>query len=118
MDADYGAVILIFLMAIGMVAAILILSALLRKRTIEPTKLDSFECGLPYTGHARQRFSVKFFIVAMLFTLFDIEAVFFFPWAVFFRTMPVFAFVEMFVFILILLIPYIYAWKKGVFEWK
>ena len=94
MDADYGAVSLIFLMAVGLVAAILVLSSLLGKRTFESSKLVTYECGLPYRGEARLRFSVKFFIVAMLFTLFDIEAVFFFPWAVFSRKCPLLLFMR------------------------
>ncbi|OGL45939.1 MAG: hypothetical protein A2161_11485 [Candidatus Schekmanbacteria bacterium RBG_13_48_7] len=124
MDANYAAIILLFITAVGFAGSMIVLSALIGKKTYESSKLDTFECGLPYQGEARLRFSVKFYIVAMLFTLFDIEAVFFFPWAVFFHeslfklNKPGFAFIEMFVFILILIIPYIYAWKKGVFEWK
>ena len=118
MEAEYLPVVVLFIMAAGFVSVMIILSALIGKRTKEPSKLDNYECGLPYVGEARLRFSVKYYIVAMLFTLFDIELIFFFPWAVYFKEGMNSAFIQMSVFIAILIVPYIYAWKKGVFEWK
>ncbi len=73
---------------------------------------------MPPFGTARERFSVKFYIIAMLFIVFDIEAVFLYPWAVMFKRSGMFGFVEMGVFILILLVGYIYVWKKGALEWE
>ncbi|OEU73374.1 MAG: NADH-quinone oxidoreductase subunit A [Desulfuromonadales bacterium C00003068] len=81
-------------------------------------KLAPYECGMPLIGTARERFSVKFYIIAMLFILFDIETVFLYPWAVVFKKLGIFGFVEMGVFIVILLVGYVYVWKKGALEWE
>ena len=80
-----------------------------------------YECGLDPVGNARMRFPVKFFIIAMLFILFDVEAVFLYPWAIVFRQFNQFkgfVFLEMAVFIGILLVGFIYVWKKGALEWE
>jgi NADH-quinone oxidoreductase subunit A len=81
-------------------------------------KLAPYECGMPLIGTARQRFPAKFYIIAMLFILFDIEAVFLYPWAVMFKKLGMFGFIEMGVFIAILLVGYVYVWKKGALEWE
>jgi NADH-quinone oxidoreductase subunit A len=86
-------------------------------------KLIPYECGMDPVGSAHQRFSVKFYLVAMLFILFDIEAIFLVPWAVIFKDLVQrisrpFVFFEMMVFIAVLLVGYIYVWKKGLFEWN
>ena len=81
-------------------------------------KLSPYECGVHPIGTARERFSVKFYLVAMLFLLFDVEAVFLFPWAVVYRELKLFGFFEMLVFIAAILAGYIYAWKKGALEWE
>jgi len=81
-------------------------------------KLAPYECGMPLIGTARERFSVKFYIVAMLFSLFVIETVFLYPWAVVVKKLGMFGFVEMGVFIVILLVGYVYVWKKGALEWE
>ena len=73
---------------------------------------------LPPVGTARERFSIKFYLIAMLFILFDIEVVFLYPWAMLFKSLGVFGLVEMGVFIVILLVGYIYVWKKGALEWE
>ena len=80
-------------------------------------KLEPYECGVEPTRDARQRFSVRFYIVAMLFLIFDVEVVFLFPWAVQYRQLAFFGFIEMFIFIAILIFGYIYAWKRGALEW-
>jgi NADH-quinone oxidoreductase subunit A len=77
-----------------------------------------FECGVDPVGSPRKRFSVKFFLVALLFLIFDVETIFIFPWAVLFRKLGVFGFVEMTVFLLILLLGLMYVWKKGALEWE
>ena len=82
-----------------------------------------YECGKDPVGTARERFSVKFYMVALLFILFDIEAIFFVPWAVIFRQLAVeiskgFVFMEMMLFIVVLLVGYIYVWKKGILDWR
>jgi len=98
----------------GMIGA----SALLGYRVRNRVKDMPYECGIVPTGSARGRFSVKFFLVAMLFILFDIEAVFLYPWAVVFRELKLFAFVEMFVFIVLILCGFFYIWKKGALDWS
>ena len=85
-----------------------------------PTKVAPYESGVPVLGDARERFSVKFYLVAMLFIIFDIETVFMIPWAVAFRQltdMSGLLIIEMFVFIVILAVGYVYIWKRGAFEW-
>ena len=83
-----------------------------------PTKIAPYESGMPILGDARERFSVKFYLVAMLFLLFDIEAVFLFPWAVVYRDLKLFGFFEMLLFIAVVLAGYVYVWKKGALEWE
>ncbi len=80
-------------------------------------KLEPYECGVEPVRDARQRFSVRFYIVAMLFLIFDVETVFLFPWAVQFRQLALFGFIEMTIFIAILVFGYVYAWKRGALEW-
>lgn len=80
-------------------------------------KLEPYECGVEPVRDARQRFSVRFYIVAMLFLIFDVETVFLFPWAVQFRQLALFGFIEMVIFIAILIVGYAYAWKRGALEW-
>jgi NADH-quinone oxidoreductase subunit A len=85
-----------------------------------PTKIAPYESGMPVLGDARERFSVKFYMVAMLFIIFDIETVFMIPWAVAFRQMDQMAgllIIEMLVFVLILAVGYVYIWKRGALQW-
>jgi NADH-quinone oxidoreductase subunit A len=85
-----------------------------------PAKIAPYESGMPVLGDARERFSVKFYLVAMLFIIFDIETVFMIPWAVAFRQMNEIAgllIIEMFVFIVILAVGYVYIWKRGALQW-
>jgi NADH-quinone oxidoreductase subunit A len=95
-----------------------IFSRLIGEKKPSEVKLAPYECGMPPVGSARERFSVKFYIIAMLFIVFDIEVVFMYPWAVMFKRLGMFGFVEMGVFILILLVGYVYVWKKGALEWE
>jgi NADH-quinone oxidoreductase subunit A len=111
--------ILIFLILVTAFAlASVIGSLILGMRKPTPEKLTPYECGMQPVGNARERFSVKFYLVAMLFLLFDIEAVFLFPWAVVYRDLKLFGFVEMVVFIAVVLAGYVYVWKKGALEWE
>ncbi len=80
-------------------------------------KLSPYECGISPVGDARERFSVSFYLVGMLFILFDVEAVFLYPWAIVFKSLKWFGFVEMSLYIAILLAGYIYIWKKGALDW-
>ena len=109
---------LIHLLAATVVAsAIVILSWLLGKRRPTRAKMSPYECGMAPLGDARARFSVKFYLVAMLFILFDVEAVFLYPWAVILHDPKMFGFWEMVVYIAIILVGFFYAWKKGVLDW-
>ena len=109
---------LIHVLAAAVVAsAIVILSWLLGKRRPTRAKLSPYECGMAPVGDARERFSVKFYLVAMLFILFDVEAVFLYPWAVILRDLKMFGFWEMLVYIAIVLVGFVYVWKKGVLDW-
>ena len=100
--------------ATGLIAA----SALLGKRARSPQKDTPYECGMAPTGSASERFSVKFYLVGMIFILFDIEAVFLYPWAVVFRELKLFALAEMFLFVALILVGYFYVWKKGALDWS
>jgi NADH-quinone oxidoreductase subunit A len=93
------------------------LSWLVGKRQASREKLMAYECGNIPDGDARSRFPVKFYIIAMLFIVFDIEAMFLYPWAVIYRSLKLFGLIEMVVFIAILFIGFLYVWKKGALEW-
>ena len=94
------------------------LSSLIGQKKYSKVKMAPYECGCEPVGTARERFSIKFYIIAMLFILFDIEAVFMYPWAILFKRLGLFGLIEMGVFILILFVGYIYVWKKGALEWE
>ena len=103
--------------ALGMAVTLVGLGLLLGKRVKNKVKDSPYECGITPVGSARNRFSVKFYLVAMLFILFDIEAIFLYPWAVVYRELKMFAFLEMLLFIALVLAGFFYIWKKGVLNW-
>ena len=100
--------------AVGMIAA----SHLVSPYRPTSAKLDPYESGMIPLGNTRERFSVKFYMIAILFIVFDIETVFLIPWAVQFRQLGMFGFIEMIVFMIVLLVGFIYIWKKGALEWE
>src|SRR6185437_455133 len=117
----YIPVLILMLVGIGLGGVILVASYLLGPKVYNPRKNTPFECGMPPHGDARHRFSVRFYLVAILFLLFDVEAIFFFPWAVVFKkylSINSFILVEMGFFVGILLIGYYYVLRKGVLEWE
>ena len=120
----YLPVLLQVLFAGCLAAGMIVLSAVLGNRKFSRMKMQSYECGITPTGDAKHRFSVKFYLVAMMFILFDVEAIFLVPWAVAYRAMPNltgskwFGFNEMIVYIGIVLVGLFYIWKKGVFDWN
>jgi NADH-quinone oxidoreductase subunit A len=114
----YFPVLLQVLIAMTVAAGMLGASYLLGKRVRNRVKDMPYECGITPVGNARQPFSVKFYLVGMLFILFDIEAVFLYPWAVVYRELKMFAFVEMLVFIILILAGFFYIWKKGALDWS
>src|SRR5579864_8778365 len=98
--------------------ALIALSYFIGKRVKDRVKDSPYECGIAPTGTARERFSVKFYLVGIVFILFDIEAVFLYPWAVVYRELKMFAFVEMLLFIVLVLVGFVYVWKKGALDWS
>jgi NADH-quinone oxidoreductase subunit A len=115
--SPYIPVLILMVLAVVIAAGMIVASRFLGPQKPEPAKLQPYECGMTPIGGARVRFSVKFYLVAMLFILFDVEAIFFYPWAVVHRYLGVFGLVEMAVFVGILVVGYIYIWKRGAFEW-
>jgi NADH-quinone oxidoreductase subunit A len=103
--------------AVVMAVALVGIGLLLGKRVKNKVKDSPYECGITPVGSARNRFSVKFYLVAMLFILFDIEAIFLYPWAVVYRELKLFAFFEMLLFMALVLAGFFYIWKKGVLDW-
>jgi NADH-quinone oxidoreductase subunit A len=115
--ARYLPLLLHFGIATIIASAIVTLSWLIGQHKPNRAKLSPYECGVAPVGDARERFSVKFYMVAMLFILFDVEAVFLYPWAVILRELKMFGFWEMIVYIGIFLVGLFYVWKKGVLDW-
>ncbi len=121
---DYLPILLIFILAAGFAVTNIFLSQYIGQRKRTRTKMMPYECGKDPVGTARERFSVKFYLIAMIFILFDIEVIFLVPWAVVFKTLasPAFGlrtliYVEMMVFVVLLLAGYVYILKKGAFDW-
>ena len=106
------------LLAMALAAGLLTASYVLGKRVRNRVKDTPYESGMVPTGDARHRLSVKFYLVAMLFILFDIEAIFLYPWVVVYRELKMFAFVEMLVFVALILAGFFYIWKKGALDWS
>jgi NADH-quinone oxidoreductase subunit A len=115
---EYLAILIFVAISFAFGLIILILSALLGQKKPTAIKQAPYECGMTTIGSSFRRIPIKYYIIALLFLLFDIEMVFLYPWAVVFKEFKVFAFVSMVVFIGILLIAYIYIWKKGALEWE
>lgn len=120
---NYVPILLIFIFAVGMAGGIIILSRLAGRNRPTPEKLAPYECGVEPVGTARERQSVKFYLVAMVFLLFDIEAAFLVPWAVVFGraiqdpTLKYIFYGEMMIFMVVLFVGLIYVWRKGILEW-
>jgi NADH-quinone oxidoreductase subunit A len=115
--ADYMPILILIGLAVAMSAIAIGLSAVLGPRKPNPAKGQPYESGMVPIGDARLRFSIKFYVVALLFILFDVETVFLYPWAVLFRRLRLFGLVEAVVFLAILFVGYFYAWRKGALEW-
>lgn len=115
---EYLAIMIYIAINIVFACFVILASHLLGQRKPTAIKQAPFECGMTTVGSSFRRIPIKYYIIAMLFLLFDIEVVFLYPWAVVFKQFKVFAFISMAVFIGILLIAYIYIWKKGALEWE
>lgn len=106
------------LAASGTAIGMIVLTTVLGPKKSFPEKDEPFECGVSPVNDPKSRFSVRFYLIAMLFIIFDIEAVFLFPWAAIFRELGLFGFIEMMIFIFILGVGLVYIWKKGALEWE
>ncbi|MDA0691874.1 MAG: NADH-quinone oxidoreductase subunit A [Nitrospinae bacterium] len=115
---QYIGVAVMLLMATGIAVGMVVMTSILGPKRYFPDKMEPFECGESQIVSPRQRFSVKFYLVAVLFVLFDIEAVFFFPWAILFKRLGLYGLIEMLLFILILGIGLLYVWKRGGLDWE
>lgn len=117
MLVGYGVIGLMFLSAMAMGTMLLGLGMLVRQRKPNPAKYEPYESGVPQVDPPRGRYNPRFYVVAILFVVFDIEAIFLFPWAVAFNFLGVYGYVEAVIFISLLLVGLFYEWKKGALEW-
>jgi len=110
--------IFIFIVIVGALLPITLLAAkLVRPSNPSKTKLMPYECGIDPVDNARGRYTVRYYIIAILFVVFDVETIFLFPWAVKFKAFGLFGLLEMLIFLAILIVGYIWVWKKGALEW-
>lgn len=117
MLTQYAIIGILFLGAIAFGAVAIVLSRLLQPHNPYPEKLTTYECGMETQGTAWVRFRISYFLYALVFLIFDVETIFLYPWAVTFNKLGLFALVEMFIFLGILIIGFWYAWKEGAFKW-
>ena len=114
----YLPILLLFIVVFGFIVVNLIGTHLLGPKRSTDRKLESFECGIDVKGNARSPFHVKFFLVAILFVLFDVEVIFMYPWVVNFKALGLLGFIEMMTFVAFLLIGFVYVVKKGALKWE
>lgn len=115
---QYAPIALMFLLAAGFVSTTMVATHLLGPKRKTSIKLESFECGIAAQGNARVPFNIKYFLVAILFVLFDVEVIFMYPWAVNFNELGITGFVEMILFIATMLLGFFYIIKKGALTWE
>ncbi|MEK6256387.1 MAG: NADH-quinone oxidoreductase subunit A [Chloroflexota bacterium] len=118
MLTDYWPIAILIAVAAFIAVAAIAMGTLMGPRRPSSRKAEPYESGMIPIGAGTRRMPVRFYLIAVLFILFDIEVVFFLPWAVVFRKLGLFGLIEMFVFIVVLLVGYVYAWKKGALEWE
>ena len=123
LEANYGYIALLLIVAIIFAASLIILPFILSRlglipRKPDPVKTSTYECGMETVGKSWVQFNFRYYFYALLFVLFDIETVFLYPWAVHFKQLKLFGLVEMLIFIFVLAIGFVYAWRKGALEWK
>ncbi|HIF22387.1 MAG: NADH-quinone oxidoreductase subunit A [bacterium] len=117
MPEAYIPVLLFVLVAIAVAVGILMFTSLIKSSKYNKVKLQPYECGIEPDTDARGRYSVRYYLIGMLFVIFDVETVFMFPWAVIMDELLLFGLIEMLVFLFILVLGYVYAWRKGALEW-
>jgi NADH-quinone oxidoreductase subunit A len=116
--AQYVPIALMFVVAVGFIVTVMLATHLVGPRRNTQVKLEAFEAGIPSIGNARIPFNIKYFLVAILFVLFDVEVIFMYPWAVNFKELGMQGFIEMILFIVSLLIGFFYIIKKGALTWE
>ena len=117
MLSAYIPIAIFVVVATGFAVFTLVFTSLIHPSKYNKVKLEPYECGIEPATDARDRYSIRYYLVAMLFVIFDVETVFMFPWAVIFDKLLLFGLIEMLVFIFILVVGYYYAWQKGALEW-
>jgi NADH-quinone oxidoreductase subunit A len=117
MLTEFGRVLIFMIVGALFVAIGLLTAWLLRPHRPYPSKLSTYECGESPIGDTRVRFNIRFYVIALIFLIFDVEVVFLFPWATVYKNLGWFAFVEMLVFLAILFVGYAYVWRKGDLDW-
>jgi len=115
---EYLPILIFLIIAIGISGVMILASYIIAKQKPDSEKLSAYECGFEAFDDARSRFDVRFYLVAILFIIFDLEVAFLFPWAVAFGDIGVFGFVSMVIFLGVLTIGFIYEWRKGALEWE
>jgi NADH-quinone oxidoreductase subunit A len=115
---DYLPIVLMFLVAAGFVGGVMGITHWMGPKHKSKVKLETFECGIDVKGNARTPFSIKYFLVAILFVLFDVEVIFMYPWAVNFKKLGLLGIVEMFTFIAVFLVGFVYIIRKGALKWE
>lgn len=114
----YVPILLFVLIATGFAIFTLLFSRLVHAGKTNLVKLEPYECGIEPQTDARDRYSIRYYLIAMLFVIFEVETVFMFPWAVLLDRLGLFGLIEMLVFLFILVVGYAYAWRKGALEWQ
>jgi len=117
MPESFAPILVLLVLAAGMAAVVLLLNVLLAPRLRTRQKAETYESGVPLVDASHKRVSIKFFVIAMIFILFDVEIAFLYPWALVFRSAGWPLFVEMFAFLAVLVVGYAYIWRKGAFDW-
>ena len=115
---DYLSIILFLVIAFGLSVAFIVINFILSPKKPDPEKLSAYECGFEPFNDSRMEFDVRFYLVAILFIIFDLEIAFLFPWAISLGQIGIFGFVSMMIFLFILTIGFIYEWKKGALDWE
>ena len=117
MPESFAPILVLLVVAAGMAAVVLLLNVLLAPKLKTRQKSETYESGVPMVDASHKRISIKFFVIAMVFILFDVEITFLYPWALVFRSATRPLFVEMLAFLVVLIVGYAYIWKKGAFDW-
>ena len=115
---DYLSIIIFLFIALGLSVGFIVLNFLFSPKNPDPEKLSAYECGFEAFGDSRMEFDVRFYLVAILFIIFDLEIAFLFPWAISLGKIGIFGFTSMMIFLFILTIGFIYEWKKGALDWE